>query len=85
MIEVHGSSFQNALSLVELSGDTRGCAIFLIDETPADQHKPIRRYLASDPTCAIDPVLPLTRGGADVPGNIQWQAKEEAKQKDRRE
>lgn len=31
----------------------------------------------------IDHVVPLKRGGPDVPANMQWQTKEEAKAKDK--
>jgi hypothetical protein len=37
------------------------------------------------PGYVIDHVQPLKRGGADAPGNMQWQTKEEAKLKDRNE
>ena len=37
----------------------------------------------SCPGYVVDHVIPLKRGGPDVPGNMQWQTKEEAKQKDR--
>jgi len=33
----------------------------------------------------IDHVVPLKRGGADAAGNMQWQTKEAAKEKDRLE
>src|SRR5437773_11263059 len=35
------------------------------------------------PGYVIDHVVPLKRGGADAPGNMQWQTKEAAKTKDR--
>ena len=35
------------------------------------------------PGYVVDHVVPLKRGGADAPSNMQWQTKEEAKQKDR--
>jgi len=37
----------------------------------------------SCPGFVIDHVTPLKRGGADAPGNMQWQTKAEAKEKDR--
>jgi 5-methylcytosine-specific restriction endonuclease McrA len=33
----------------------------------------------------VDHIVPLKRGGADHPDNMQWQTKEEAKEKDKRE
>lgn len=35
------------------------------------------------PGCVIDHIIPLKRGGADRPGNMQWQTKEAAKEKDK--
>lgn len=37
----------------------------------------------SCPGHVIDHVTPLKRGGADSPGNMQWQTREAAKEKDR--
>jgi hypothetical protein len=37
------------------------------------------------PGYVIDHVVPLKRGGADLPGNMQWQTKAAAKAKDRTE
>ena len=37
------------------------------------------------PGYVIDHVTPLKRGGADKPGNMQWQTKQAAKEKDRTE
>lgn len=37
------------------------------------------------PGYVVDHVKPLKRGGADAPSNMQWQTKEAAKEKDRRE
>ena len=37
----------------------------------------------SCPGYVVDHVVPLKRGGADSPGNMQWQTKAAAKQKDK--
>lgn len=37
------------------------------------------------PGYVIDHVTALKRGGTDAPGNMQWQTKDAAKQKDKRE
>ncbi|MDP9112444.1 MAG: HNH endonuclease [Acidobacteriota bacterium] len=37
------------------------------------------------PGYVVDHVQPLKRGGADAPSNMQWQTKEEAKEKDKTE
>lgn len=33
----------------------------------------------------VDHIIPLKRGGCDCPSNMQWQTKEAARQKDKRE
>lgn len=42
-------------------------------------------YPKGHPGYVIDHIIPLKRGGADTPGNMQWQTKEEAKAKDKLE
>lgn len=37
------------------------------------------------PGYVIDHIDPLKRGGADAPSNMQWQTKEQAKEKDKTE
>ena len=41
------------------------------------------RISGACPGYVIDHVTPLKRGGADAPGNMQWQTKAEAREKDR--
>jgi hypothetical protein len=40
-------------------------------------------YPHGRPGYVVDHVVPLKRGGADSPGNMQWQTKEAAKAKDK--
>jgi hypothetical protein len=39
-------------------------------------------YPKGRPGYVIDHIVPLKRGGADHPDNMQWQTKEEAREKD---
>ena len=41
------------------------------------------RTIGACPGYIVDHVVPLKRGGADEPGNVQWQTDSEAKAKDR--
>lgn len=76
------------------SGHTRSYAYGV----PRDSHGRIKRseaekrkfermtgYPHGRPGYVVDHIIPLTEGGADDPGNMQWQTKEEAKAKDRTE
>lgn len=40
-------------------------------------------YPRGRPGYVVDHIVPLKRGGDDVPGNMQWQTVEQAKAKDR--
>ena len=76
------------------SGHTRRYAYGV----PRDSHGRIKRseaekrkfermtgYPHGRPGYVVDHIIPLADGGADDPGNMQWQTKEEAKAKDRTE
>jgi hypothetical protein len=40
-------------------------------------------YRHGRPGYIVDHIMPLARGGADAPSNMQWQSREEAKAKDK--
>jgi hypothetical protein len=42
-------------------------------------------YPHGRPGYVIDHIVPLKRGGCDCPSNMQWQTKQAAKEKDKRE
>jgi hypothetical protein len=44
-----------------------------------------RQAISACPGYVVDHVVPLKRGGADNPGNMQWQTKEAGKAKDKTE
>ena len=48
-----------------------------------DEFKKRTGYPHGRPGYVIDHVVPLSRGGSDSPGNMQWQSKSAAKEKDR--
>ena len=56
-----------------------------IARSPETRHEFMREtgYPHGRPGYVIDHIVPLTRGGADSPSNMQWQTKADAKAKDR--
>jgi len=50
---------------------------------PAREPVPVGKTSGACPGYLVDHIKPLRRGGADEPGNMQWQTVEEAKAKDR--
>lgn len=52
-------------------------------ETAKDEFKKETGYPHGRPGYVVDHITPLARGGADSPGNMQWQTKEEARAKDK--
>ena len=67
--------------------DTRG----RIQRDPRSRHAfrkthpcpPTGRIAGACPGHVIDHIVPLKRGGADAPDNMQWQTREAAREKDR--
>jgi len=47
------------------------------------EFKRLTGYPHGRPGYVIDHIVPLARGGADTPANMQWQTIQEAKEKDR--
>ena len=56
-----------------------------IERSEAAKHEFMKRtgYPHGRPGYVVDHIKPLSRGGSDTPGNMQWQTKEEAKAKDK--
>jgi len=56
-----------------------------IKRSSSAKHEFMKRtgYPHGRPGYVIDHIVPLSRGGSDSPGNMQWQTKAEAKAKDK--
>jgi len=53
------------------------------DQSARHEFMRLTGYPKGRPGYIIDHIIPLKRGGADIPSNMQWQAEDEAKIKDR--
>ena len=76
-----GGSHHSAEYCVPCARDGRGHIARSREAT--DEFKRMTGYPHGRPGYVIDHVIPLKRGGADAPANMQWQTREDARAKDK--
>jgi hypothetical protein len=83
-----GHSAGGAVGHSQSSGSCTSCARdshgrIARSETAKDNFMAQTGYSHGRPGYVVDHVVPLRRGGADSPSNMQWQTKADAKAKDK--
>jgi HNH endonuclease len=84
VVAVVGVSVEGAILAPTIATHVRATVrVIARSEQAKEQFMRSTGYHHGRPGYVVDHIIPLKRGGADSPSNMQWQTKADAKAKDR--